>query len=87
MSFLREKDNWLHERARIAQRNAELAIEKQGELIRCLANISVVLGKGLMVGTLGGPSDMDSGTAVPEDGRLGGAHIVHPNNTNGTNGI
>lgn len=42
MSFLREKDIRLNENAKVAQENARLAIEKQGELIRCLANMSAV---------------------------------------------
>jgi hypothetical protein len=49
MIFLRKKDNWLNENAKAAQRNAELAIKKQEELICCLANISFVLGKDLEV--------------------------------------
>ena len=87
MSFLQQKDNRLYEYARVAQQNAELAIEKQEELIRCLANISIVLEKGLMVGTPGGPPDMDSGALVPQGTRRGGACIVHPNSTDSTDGI
>jgi hypothetical protein len=85
--FLREKDNQLHEHAKAMQRNAELAIEKQEELIRCLANISVVLGKDLMVGTPGGPPDMDSNTAMPEGRRSGRARTMHPNTCDGADGI
>jgi hypothetical protein len=39
MSFLCNKDTRLNENVKAAQKNARLAIEKQGELIHCLANI------------------------------------------------
>jgi hypothetical protein len=55
MSFMLEKDQRINNNAKAAQENAKLAIEKEEELIRCLANISVVLGRGLGVGSEGVP--------------------------------
>jgi hypothetical protein len=62
MTFLWEKDNRLNEHTKAAQRNAQLAIEKQGDLIRCLANISFILGKGLGVAQQDSPTPLDNGS-------------------------
>lgn len=49
MDFLRTKDRRLHETSLLANQNALVAIQKQGELVKCLADIANVLGKGLGV--------------------------------------
>jgi hypothetical protein len=76
MTFLREKDNRLNEHAKAAQRNAQLAIEKQGDLIRCLVSISFVLGKGLGVAQQDAPTPPDNGTVGQA-----GVHPAAPNAT------
>jgi len=47
MLFQQEKDHRLHESSRIANDNAKLAIEKQGEVVKCLAQLSHILSVGL----------------------------------------
>jgi hypothetical protein len=47
MQYQRGKDRRLYENALIANENAWLAIQKQGEVIRCLAELSFVLCKAL----------------------------------------
>jgi hypothetical protein len=69
MTFLQENYNRLHENAKAAQRNAELAIQKHGELIRCLGNISFVLGQGLGVASPEAPSQMNNAIVGPSTGR------------------
>ena len=47
MLYQREKDRRLHESSCIANENARLAIEKQGEVVKCLAELSCVLSRGM----------------------------------------
>ena len=47
MDYQRERDRRLHESARLANSNARLAIEKQGEVVKCLSDLSIVLSAGL----------------------------------------
>jgi len=47
MQYQREKDRRLHESSCIANENARLAIEKQGEVVKCLTQLSSVLSIGL----------------------------------------
>ena len=47
MDYQRERDSQLHENARTANENAKLAIEKQGEVVHCLAEIASVFTAGL----------------------------------------
>ena len=57
MDYQREKDRRLHESSLIANENAKLAIEKQGEVMKCLTHLSSVLGVGLTLskrGSVGG---------------------------------
>ena len=49
MDYQREKDRRLHESSCIANENAKLAIEKQGEVVKCLAQLSSVLSMGLQL--------------------------------------
>ena len=49
MQYQREKDHRLHESSCIANENARLAIEKQGEVVKCLTQLSSVLSIGLHV--------------------------------------
>jgi hypothetical protein len=85
MSFLRDKDTRLNENAKAAQENARLAIEKQRELIRCLANISFVLGKGLGVAREEPPPDK---VIAEHDGDCPlAAETTPPTKTNATKGL
>ena len=56
MQYQREKDRHLHESSCIANENAKLAIEKQGEVVKCLAQLSSVLSRGMHL-----PSGSDAG--------------------------
>jgi hypothetical protein len=47
MMYQREKDRRLYENAVTVNENARLAIQKQGEVVSCLAHLSSVLSKGL----------------------------------------
>ena len=47
MEFNRERDRRLHENAAVVNENAKLAIQKQGQVVQCLAHIAHVLRSGL----------------------------------------
>jgi hypothetical protein len=49
MEYQREKDRRLYESAIMANKNARLAIMKQGEVVSCLSQLSSVLKMGLNV--------------------------------------
>jgi hypothetical protein len=49
MAYQRKKDRRLYENAVIANENAHLAIQKQGEVVSCLSQLSSVLSLGLKV--------------------------------------
>ena len=49
MEYKHEKDRRLHKSSCIANENAKLAIEKQGEVVKCLAQLSSVLSMGLQL--------------------------------------
>jgi len=54
--YAREKDRRLHETSCDANENARLAIERQGEVIKCLTELSYVLSRGMQL-----PSANDGG--------------------------
>lgn len=47
MEYNRECDRRLHENAAVVNENAKLAIQKQGQVVQCLAHIAHVLRSGL----------------------------------------
>ena len=49
MLYEREKDRRTYDQALAVNENARLSILKQGEMVTCLANLSGVLSRGLMM--------------------------------------
>ena len=48
MAYAREKDLCLHESGLMANENAKLAIEKQGDVVKCLIELTYVLSRGML---------------------------------------
>jgi len=56
MAYLERRDARIQENATIANDNACLAIQKQGEMVSCLAQLSYVLGQGVIVARANNPA-------------------------------
>ena len=48
MAYAREKDLCLHESSLMTNENAKLAIEKQGDVVKCLTELTYVLSRGML---------------------------------------
>ena len=48
MAYAWEKDLRLHESSLMANENAKLAIEKQGDVVKCLTKLTYVLSRGML---------------------------------------
>ena len=57
MEYQREKDRRIYESALATNENARLSILKQGDMVNCLAHLSTVLSKSLI---------MTSGASMPQ---------------------
>ena len=74
MAYQRERDLRMHETSVWVNKNAWVALEKQGDMVKCLSELTSVIGKGM--GVFFGPRCENVDSSVLSTNDQGGIHLL-----------